>query len=114
MRTLLELRDITFSYGPQAIFDEVSFGVKEGERLAIIGRNGSGKTTFLRMAAGLLAPQQGTVFLDECALKKMRKRSIAQFVAFVPQQLLVCTKRGLRKPQLHTCFVRSCWHRLLA
>ncbi len=89
MRTLLELRDITFSYGPQAIFDEVSFGVKEGERLAIIGRNGSGKTTLLRMAAGLLAPQQGTVFLDECALKKMRKRSIAQFVAFVPQQLFV-------------------------
>ena len=89
MRTLLELRGISFSYGPEPILEGISFGVKEGDRVAVIGRNGSGKTTLLRLATGLLRAQEGAVLLNECALHKMRRRDVARFIAFVPQQLLV-------------------------
>ncbi len=89
MRTLLELRNITFSYGAQSVFQQVCFSVKPGERVAVIGRNGSGKTTLLRLAAGLLTAHQGLVLLDGCAVNKMSRRNIARLIAFVPQQLFV-------------------------
>ncbi|HTC92557.1 MAG TPA: ABC transporter ATP-binding protein [Terriglobales bacterium] len=89
MKTLLELRDVTFSYGTEGIFQQAGFTVKPGERIAVIGRNGSGKTTLLRLAAGLLTTRQGRVLLDGYAVNEMSRRSIAQVIAFVPQQLFV-------------------------
>jgi len=89
VKTLLELRDITFSYGAESIFQQVCFTVKQGERVAVIGRNGSGKTTLLRLAAGLLTADQGLVLLDGCAVNRMPRRGIARLIAFVPQQLFV-------------------------
>jgi len=89
MKTLLEVRDITFAYGAESIFQQVCFTVKQGERIAVIGRNGSGKTTLLRLAAGLLTAHEGLVLLDGCAVNRMPRRSIARLIAFVPQQLFV-------------------------
>jgi iron complex transport system ATP-binding protein len=89
MKTLLELREVTFAYASEPLLRKIHFGVKEGDRVAIIGRNGSGKTTLLRLATGLLRPQEGQVYFDGCALDKMRRRVIAQSIAFVPQQLFV-------------------------
>ncbi len=89
MRTLLELRDISFSYGAASIFHGISWEIHQGDRVAVIGRNGVGKSTLLHLATGLLKPQAGSVLLEGCALNKMRRRNIAQFIAFVPQQLVV-------------------------
>lgn len=89
MSTLLELRDIAFSYGENLLFRNVSFGVDVGDRIAIIGRNGSGKTTLLRLATGLLKPQQGTVLLNNQAVNQMHRREVARLIAFVPQVLVV-------------------------
>jgi len=87
--TLLELRDIAFSYGENTIFREISFDVNEGDRVAIIGQNGSGKTTLLRLATGLLKPQRGSVLLNNRAVDRMHRREVARLVAFVPQLLMV-------------------------
>lgn len=89
MRTLLELREVSFSYGTAAIFDGISWQVEQGNRVAVIGANGMGKSTLLRLATGLLAPARGAVLLDGRPLHKMRRRNVAQFIAFVPQQLVV-------------------------
>ena len=89
MSKLLDLRDITFSYGENTIFRETSFEVNAGDRVAIIGRNGSGKTTLLRLATGLLKPQQGSVLLNDFAVNRMHRREVARLVAFVPQLLMV-------------------------
>ena len=61
---LLLLQDIHFSIGTTALLRGATLAVSPGERLALVGRNGSGKSTLLRIAAGSLAPENGTRFLQ--------------------------------------------------
>jgi ABC-2 type transport system ATP-binding protein len=64
-RTRLELRGIRKQWGGAApVLDGVDLDVASGAVTAIAGRNGAGKTTLLRIAAGLIAPDEGTVSLD--------------------------------------------------
>ncbi|HNJ79918.1 MAG TPA: ATP-binding cassette domain-containing protein, partial [Marmoricola sp.] len=51
MANLLNLEKVTKSYGIRVLLDEVSLGVNVGERIGIVGRNGDGKTTLLRIMA---------------------------------------------------------------
>src|ERR1035437_5573383 len=59
----IELRQVTKKFGELAVVDRVSFSVKEGELMALLGPSGGGKTTVLRMIAGLEMPTQGDVFI---------------------------------------------------
>ncbi|GAA0593762.1 ATP-binding cassette domain-containing protein [Craurococcus roseus] len=61
---LLLLQDARFSVGTTALLRDATLAVSPGERLALVGRNGSGKSTLLRIAAGSLAPEDGTRFLQ--------------------------------------------------
>lgn len=58
-----ELKNITMSYGSIVALDDVSFGVEQGEAVAVLGANGAGKTTSIRLLTGLKRTQQGTAFL---------------------------------------------------
>ncbi len=57
----LEIDGLACRRGSRRVFDRLSFGLSEGELLALTGRNGSGKTTLLRALAGLVRPDAGTV-----------------------------------------------------
>ena len=61
MATIISASEITVRYGDRAILDATTLGIQEGERLGLVGRNGAGKTTFLRILAGLQAPDSGEV-----------------------------------------------------
>lgn len=65
---LIELKNISFSYhslhGETKALDHISFGVKEGEFLAIVGPSGCGKSTLLSIIAGLLKPESGTIAVN--------------------------------------------------
>lgn len=63
-KKMLEAQDVFFSYDPtsaQPLIQNLSLSVEKGERIAIIGKNGRGKSTILRLLAGEIAPNQGTV-----------------------------------------------------
>ena len=61
-KQVMTVEKIGFSYSPGApLFDRLSFFVNRGDRVCIIGRNGKGKTTLLKLLAGVLAPRQGAV-----------------------------------------------------
>lgn len=60
----LEVDDIHFSYGRMQVLFGISFCVDRGEMLALLGTNGAGKSTVLRVLSGLAAPSQGRVLLD--------------------------------------------------
>jgi len=82
---LIRARAVTFGYGPAPLFERLSFEVPEGGALAVLGANGSGKSTILRLLAGLLAPQAGEVLLDGTSMHALAPHERALRVAYVPQ-----------------------------
>lgn len=65
--------------------DSVTFQVKEGEVLGIVGPNGSGKTSLLKVLAKVISPQEGTLRLFGKDLKVMPQREVARLIGVVPQ-----------------------------
>jgi branched-chain amino acid transport system ATP-binding protein len=75
---LLELRDVSASYGPfRAIFD-VSLEVHEGKALALLGSNGAGKTTVARVCSGLVSPTSGELRFGGDDVTKLRAYELAR------------------------------------
>ncbi len=58
---LLQLSDISLTFGGDPVFDDLSLVVHEGDRVALVGRNGSGKSTLMKVMAGLVESDQGQV-----------------------------------------------------
>lgn len=58
---ILNIEHISKIYGEKVIFDDVSYGIHQGEKIGVIGINGTGKTTLLRIIAGLEEPDEGQI-----------------------------------------------------
>jgi len=74
------LENVSFSYGKAPILQKVSFSIEKGSFNAIIGPNGGGKTTLLKLLLGLIFPDSGTVLLQNTSPK-----NICQKIGYVPQ-----------------------------
>ena len=61
MSTIISASEVTVRYNERAILDSATLGIQEGDRIGLVGRNGCGKTTFLKLLAGLLTPDSGEV-----------------------------------------------------
>jgi ATP-binding cassette subfamily F protein uup len=58
---ILTAKELTVQFGEQVILDKASLSVHEGNRIGLVGRNGSGKSTFLKIISGLMSPDSGDV-----------------------------------------------------
>ena len=66
------------SRGDRQLFSDVSVTVKPGTLLAVVGENGSGKTSFLRMLCGLLSPDKGAILWQEKDIRQLKELYTAQ------------------------------------
>lgn len=80
---------VSFSYTSELVVQDVTFGLAAGEMVALIGPNGGGKSTLLRLAAGVLRPGAGSVRLGGSEVARLRRDEIARRVAVVPQDFSV-------------------------
>ena len=73
LKGALEFRNVSFRYpgAPERALSEVSFGIAPGERVAMLGRVGSGKSTIARLALGLYQPEDGLVLVDGTDLRQL-------------------------------------------
>lgn len=78
---LIELRNISFTYGNHPVLKGIDLKVKKGDFLGVIGPNGSGKTTLLKVMLGLLKPQTGTVALFGESLSRFKQWSKIGYVS---------------------------------
>lgn len=76
-KEILQAKGVHFSYGDTPVIKGVSFKLKEGEVLGIIGSSGSGKTSFLKLLGGLLQPQKGSLLFDGEPVEGPHQRLIA-------------------------------------
>jgi ATP-binding cassette subfamily B protein len=83
----VELRDVTFTYpgASTPALEQVSVRVEPGETLAIVGENGAGKSTIVKLLAGLYEPQEGAVLLDGVDLRRLSAAEHRRRSAFVLQ-----------------------------
>ncbi len=91
---MLVASNITMQFGAKPLFENVSVKFGEGNRYGLIGANGAGKTTFMKILAGLLEPSAGNVSLD--AHERMAHLSQDQF-AFEEQRVLDVVLMGHEK-----------------
>jgi ABC-type cobalamin/Fe3+-siderophores transport system ATPase subunit len=82
---VLSLQTVSFDYGSRSVIEAISFDVRPGEFLAIVGPNGCGKSTALKLMAGLLAPSAGDVLLRGKKVSAMRRRAIARELSLLAQ-----------------------------
>ena len=61
MKPYLQIENLTKSYGDRLLFDSVTFGVNEGDKIGLIAKNGTGKSTLLRIISGIESPDSGSV-----------------------------------------------------
>jgi ABC-type cobalamin/Fe3+-siderophores transport system ATPase subunit len=83
---ILEARNAEFSYtAGRPVLRGVSLGVARGKLTALIGPNGCGKSTLIRLFAGLLAANRGEILFDGTGLLSIPRREAAKRIAYVPQ-----------------------------
>ena len=83
---MLEIRDLSVSYGPVRALQSVSIDVPAGEVTAVIGANGAGKSTLMRTLAGLVRPASGTATLDGTSiLSRAPEDLVRSGLALVPE-----------------------------
>ncbi|HEV8591593.1 MAG TPA: ABC transporter ATP-binding protein [Pyrinomonadaceae bacterium] len=83
---MIETRNISVNYGGRSVLRDLSFELKSGEIMALLGSNGTGKTTLIRALNGLIPLSSGEVRLDAKRLADHSRREIAQRVGVVTQE----------------------------
>jgi len=97
----VELRDVTFQY-PSAkvpVLENVNMKIEKGERVAIVGRSGSGKTTIMKLIVGLYNPTRGKILLDGHDAQDIKINEIRQKVNYINQRTTLMNDSILRNIQ---------------
>ncbi len=85
MVEILKVNDVSFDYSGSIVIEDISFSVPPGEVLGILGPNGCGKTTLLKILNRNIKSPTGDVSIEGQGITDMSKRDIAQKIAVVPQ-----------------------------
>lgn len=83
LKDIIKIRNLNFSYDRQTVLEDINLDYSSNEFLAIIGPNGGGKSTLLKLILGLLKPQSG-----EIKLFGKEPSEVSKFIGYVPQNFL--------------------------
>ena len=87
---MIALKIIQFHYDPgKTILNDLSLSVERGSITAILGPNGTGKTTLLHTILGLLAPQAGEIWIAGKNINAYKRSELSQVMSLVPQSEVV-------------------------
>jgi ABC-type multidrug transport system fused ATPase/permease subunit len=82
----IEFKNVSFKYGNDWILKNLSFNVKKGQTVAIVGPTGAGKSTIVQLLPRLFDVQGGDILVDGISIKKYSQKSLRENIAFIPQK----------------------------
>ena len=82
----IEVKNLTFSYNGVPVLKNISFQLGSGETLAIVGRTGSGKSTFVNLLCRLYRVPKGSIFIDGLDINEIPLKTLRESVGYVPQE----------------------------
>jgi iron complex transport system ATP-binding protein len=85
--TLLALHGMSFKAGTHALLRDITLTISQGEKVALVGANGAGKSSLLKVIAGLLPRYTGSVTIEGREVKELSPRQRSLLVSLVPQRL---------------------------
>jgi subfamily B ATP-binding cassette protein MsbA len=88
-RDRIRLRDVCFHYGGEPVLDRVTFEIRRGEVVAVVGPSGSGKSTLVDLLLRFHDPVAGTIEIDGRDLRRLRQASYRRLFGVVPQEPLL-------------------------
>ncbi|CAA9441981.1 MAG: Heterodimeric efflux ABC transporter, permease/ATP-binding subunit 2 [uncultured Rubrobacteraceae bacterium] len=91
LRGEVEFENVSFAYGEDKVLDDVSFRIKSGETLAIVGETGAGKSTVIKLLSRFYDPTSGTVRVDGEDLSTVRGSSLRRHMGVVLQDTFLFT-----------------------
>lgn len=83
--SLFEVKNISFSYGEDLIFSDISFSIDKGDVLCILGPNGTGKTTLIKCLNGLNEADSGEILINGKNIQNLSFREISKSIGYIPQ-----------------------------
>ncbi|MBD3108715.1 ABC transporter ATP-binding protein [Bacillus sp. AGMB 02131] len=89
MTAILQMRDLTFKRGNRIIVDHMNLSIEAGQFIGLIGPNGTGKSTLLRLLAKLLKPYAGSVHFGQKNLNEMTDIEVAKAITYMPQTTIL-------------------------
>jgi ABC-type cobalamin/Fe3+-siderophores transport system ATPase subunit len=85
MTMIIEATSLVCGYGAEPVLNGISIGIRQGEIWAVLGKNGAGKSTFVKAVAGLIPVNSGFVSIAGKPLHAYSARDLAKLVSYVPQ-----------------------------
>lgn len=114
----IEFKNVSFKY-PKAekyTLENINIKIEKGEKIAIVGLNGAGKTTMTMLMCGLLLPTQGEILLNDHNILEYNKNALYSLFSFVPQQFSllpttivdnICFNKVINEERLEECLKLS-------
>lgn len=90
--TLIDVKNVSYSYIDHQALDNVSFKINKGEKIAVIGKNGAGKSTMAKLLTGILRPNKGNIYINNEDNEKYSIKQLGEKIGYVmqnPNQMLV-------------------------
>jgi len=85
LENIITVNDLHFSYPKRSVLNGIVFNLNRGEVVSLLGPNGCGKSTLIRLILKLIQPHQGEIWLENKTLHRYSHREIAKHIAYIPQ-----------------------------
>lgn len=85
LKSLIKVEDMSFGYGQKTVLHHINLAVEAGEIVTLLGPNGCGKSTLIKLMLGLLRPASGGIFFNGENMLRLNCKSLAKEIAYVPQ-----------------------------